>query len=183
MKFREFAASSLGTKYAEKNWNCQDSSDKMEFGKIQAVAVADGHGGSNYFRSEFGSKLAIQVLFDQIKIWCADLQEGERFGDTGIKNLKYNFVQKWREAVKNDWYERLKGKSLGEGEIRYESVSERYIERYTSTDPKILEKYLYVAYGTTLICAVSIGVQVLLLQIGDGTCVLLQRDGEFSVRK
>ena len=181
MKFREFAASSLGPKYAEKNWNCQDSSDKMEFGNIQAVAVADGHGGSNYFRSEFGSKLAIQVLFDQIKIWCADLQEGERFGDTGIKNLKYNFVQKWREAVKNDWYERLKGKSLGEGEIRYQSVSEKYLERYNSPDSKIVEKYLYVAYGTTLICAVSIGVQVLLLQIGDGTCVLLQRDGEFSV--
>lgn len=181
MKFREFAASSLGSKYAEKNWNCQDSSDKMEFGKIQAVAVADGHGGSNYFRSEFGSKLAIKVLFEQIKIWCADLQEGEHFSDTGIKNLKYNFVQKWREAVKKDWYERLKGKSLGEGEIRYESVSEKYIERYNSTDPKVLEKYLYIAYGTTLICAVSIGTQVLILQIGDGTCVLLQRDGEFCV--
>lgn len=181
MKFREFAASSLGIKYAAKNWNCQDSSDKMELGKIQAVAVADGHGGSNYFRSEFGSKLAIQVLFEQIKIWCADLQEGESFGDTGIKNLKYNFVQKWREAVKKDWYERLQGKSLGEGEVRYESVSEKYIERYTSTDPKIVEKYLYVAYGTTLICAVSIGTQVLILQIGDGTSVLLQRDGEFRV--
>ena len=181
MKFREFAASSLGPKYAEKNWNCQDSSAKMEFGKIQAVAVADGHGGSNYFRSEFGSKLAIQVLFEQIKIWCADLQEGERFGDTGIKNLKYNFVQKWREAVKKDWYERLQGKSLGEGEIRYESVSEKYLERYNSPDPKIVEQYLYVAYGTTLICAVSIGTQVLILQIGDGTCVLLQRDGEFRV--
>ena len=181
MKFREFAAFSQGSKYAEKNWNCQDSADKMEFGKVQAVAVADGHGGSNYFRSEFGSKLAIQVLFEQIKIWCDDLKEGERFGDTGIKNLKYTFVQKWREAVKKDWYERLQGKSLGEGEVRYESVSEKYIERYNSTDPKVLEKYLYVAYGTTLICAVSIGTQVLILQIGDGTCVLLQRDGEFCV--
>lgn len=34
-----------------------------------------------------------------------------------------------------------------------------------------------VAYGTTLICAVSIGAQVLVTQIGDGSCVVLQKDG------
>lgn len=140
MKFREFAASSPGSKYAKKNWNCQDSSAKMEFGKIQAVAVADVHGGANYFRSEFGAKLAIQILFEQIKIFCADLHEGESFSDTGIKNLKYNFVQKWRTAVKKDWCERLK-----------------------------------------ILCAVSSGAQVLILQTGDGTCVLLQRDGKFCI--
>lgn len=182
IRFNVFAASSIGMKYAEKSWDCQDSSGTIEFGKVQAIAVADGHGGGDYFRSQIGSKLAIEVLFRQLKIACDDMTDSERFSDTGIKNFKYDFVKEWRNAVKKDWYDRLsEGKALGEDEIRYKAVSDKYKARYTSDDPKVVEKYLYVAYGTTLICAVSIGTQVLIMQIGDGTCVLLQNDGEFSV--
>lgn len=179
MKFKMFAASQLGTKYAAKNWNCQDSSGAVEFDNIQVIAVADGHGGSDYFRSEIGSKLAVEVLFNQIKIFCKDLNSAERFSENGIKNFKFNFVNEWRKAVKNHWDECLTdGKKIGEGEIRYESVSDKYKARYTSDDA---EKYLYAAYGTTLICAISTGAEILILQIGDGTCVLLQRNGDFRL--
>lgn len=182
IKFREFAASSIGPKYAAKGWDCQDSSDMISFDDVQAVAVADGHGGGDYFRSQIGSKLAIEVLFNQLRYAFENMKDTERFSDTAIKNFKYNFVKEWRKAVRKDWYDRLSdGKPLGEGEIRYESVSEKYKARYTSDNPDVVEKYLYVAYGTTLICAVSIGTQILAMQIGDGSCVLLQRDGEFSL--
>ena len=181
IKFRTFAASSIGPKYAERGWDCQDSSGTLEFKNIQAIAVADGHGGSDYFRSAIGSNLAIEVLFNQLKkFFEKDFEENERLSDMGIKKFKYDFVQEWRAAVKKDWDDRLSnGKPLGEGEIRYKSVSDKYKARYT--DPKVAENYLYVAYGTTLICAVSTGTQILILQIGDGTCVLLQRNGEFKV--
>lgn len=181
INFRIFAASSIGPKYSERGWDCQDSSGTLQFKNIQAIAVADGHGGSDYFRSAIGSKLAIDVLFNQLKNFFEDgVNETERLSDTGIKNFKYDFVQKWRAAVKKDWDDRLSnGKPLGEGEIRYKSVSDKYKARYT--DPKVAKNYLYAAYGTTLICAVSTGTQILVLQIGDGTCVLLQRNGEFKV--
>ena len=182
IKFRTFAASYIGQKYAERGWECQDSSDKIEFERVQAIAVADGHGGKDYFRSQIGSKLAIEVLFSQLKKFCRNMAFNERFSDMGIRNFKYDFVNEWRKAVKKDWYDRLSnGKPLGKGEIRYESVSDKYKSRYTSDNPQIVENYLYTAYGTTLICAVSIGSQILFLQIGDGTCVLLQRDGEFRL--
>ena len=182
IKFRKFATSAIGPKYASRNWECQDSSGAIEFDNVQAVAVADGHGGGDYFRSQIGAKLAIEVLFNQLKNFFNVNDDTENFSDTGIKNFKYNFVNEWRNAVKKDWYDRLSdGKTLGEGEIRYESVSEKYKARYTSDNPAVVEKYLYVAYGTTLICAVSIGTQILTLQIGDGTCVLLKRNGEFSL--
>ena len=181
IKYRKFAASSIGTKYAEKNWECQDSSGAIEFDNVQAVAVADGHGGGDYFRSQIGAKLAIEILFSELKNVIKDVKATERFSETAIKNFKYNFVSEWRKAVKKDWYDRLEGKILGEGEIRYKSVSEKYKARYTSENPAVVEKYLYAAYGTTLICAVSIGTQILALQIGDGTCVLLKSNGEFSL--
>ena len=182
-KFRVFAASSIGPKYSERGWDRQDNSGTLQFKKIQAIAVADGHGGSDYFRSAIGSKLAVEVLFNQLKSFFEeDLDETERLSDMGIKKFKYDLVKEWRAAVKKDWDERLSdGKPLGEGEIRYKSVSDKYKARYTSSDPKIVENYLYSAYGTTLICAVSTGTQILILQIGDGTCVLLQDNGKFKV--
>ena len=178
MKFRKFAATSHGTKYLAKGWNCQDSSGALDFENVQIIAVADGHGGSDYFRSEYGSKIAIQTLLEQVKIFCKDLKTFERFSDNGIKNFKYDLVQSWRKAVKKDWQERLSGGVLGEGEIRYKSVSDKYKARYTSENPQIVENYLYTAYGTTLICAISIGTQILILQIGDGSCVVLLKNGE-----
>ena len=132
MKFKMFAASQLGTKYAAKNWNCQDSSGAVEFDNIQVIAVADGHGGSDYFRSEIGSKLAVEVLFEQIKIYCQDLQITERFTDTGIKNFKFDFVNEWRKAVKNHWDECLiNGKKLGEGETKTPKLSKNIYTRLT----------------------------------------------------
>ena len=183
IKFRIFAASSTGPKYSERGWDCQDSSGTLQFKNIQAIAVADGHGGSDYFRSAIGSKLAIEVLFNQLKnFFETGTDETERLSDMGIKKFKYDFVHEWRAAVKKDWDDRLSdGKPLGEGEIRYKSVSDKYKARYTSSDPEVVKNYLYAAYGTTLICAVSTGTQILILQIGDGTCVLLQCNGEFKV--
>ena len=180
MKFRKFAATSQGLKYFEKGWACQDSSDTLDFKNVQVIAVADGHGSADCFRSEFGSKIAIEVLFEQVKIFCRDLTTFERFSDTGIRKFKFDFVNEWRNAVKKDWDERLNGGNLGENEIRYKSVSDKYKARYASENPKIVEEYLYNAYGTTLICAISIGAQILILQIGDGTCVVLQKNGEFK---
>lgn len=179
MKFRTFAASAPGPKYLAKGWNCQDSSDALNFDGVQAVAVADGHGSSNCFRSEIGSKLAIETAFEQIKIFCAN--RTDTFSETGITNFKYSLVSEWRKAVRRDWSLRLSdGKNLGEGEVRYDSVSDKYKARFTSEDSSIVEKYLYTAYGTTLICALSIGTQVLIFQIGDGTCVVLHKDGRLT---
>ena len=177
-KFRQFAATAQGTKYLDKDRNCQDYSCAADFDNVQIIAVADGHGGSNYFRSETGSKLAVEILFEQVKIFCKDLKISERLSDTGIKNFKFEFVKEWRKAVKNDWLQ-----SPLENDIRFESVSEKYKTRYTSENLQIVEKYLYTAYGTTLICAISIGAQILILQIGDGTCVVLRNNARTARRR
>ena len=177
MKFSMFAESAHGQKYRERGLPCQDSSSTMEFNGVQVVAVADGHGGKDYFRSDKGARLAIEVLFEQIKIFCRDLNADERFSDAGIKNFLFAVCNGWRDAVLNDWREN----PFSPRELRWETVSDKYKARFTSSDENISAQYVPVAYGTTLLAAISIGAQVLLIQIGDGTCAVLQQNGEFKV--
>ena len=171
MKFNMFAASIHGKKYFERDLPCQDSSSTLEFDNVQAIAVADGHGGKDYFRSDIGAKLAVEVAFEQIKIFCNELTATERFAESGIKNFELRLWEEWRKAVVKNWAEN----PVRDDEPRWQTVSDKYKARFTSD-----EKYIPVAYGTTLICAVSIGSQVLVVQIGDGSCIMLQRNGEFK---
>lgn len=186
MNYRMFAKSIPGPKYNAKSWECQDSSGKKAFDRTQVIAVADGHGSSDCFRSELGSAEAVNTAFRQTELFCKSGCEDAvlpiRFSETGIANFKYAIWQEWRKAVKTDWDARLTNHaSLGEGEVRFETVSDKYKARFTSKDDGIVERYLYAAYGTTLLFAVAIESQLLILQIGDGTCVVLQKNGEFRM--
>lgn len=180
-----FAKSISGPKYIAKGWECQDSSGICQIDHdTQAISLADGHGSSDCFRSEVGSKAAVKATFHQLQLFCKNACDERdpsvRFSETGIANLKYSIWSEWRKLVKEDWNDRLTShETLGDGEIRYESVSEKYKSRFTSNDESTVEQYLYSAYGTTLIFAVSIKTQMLIMQIGDGSCVVLQQNGEF----
>jgi hypothetical protein len=186
MRYRMFAGSVPGSKHIKKGWGCQDSSGTCEADCTQIIAIADGHGSSDCFRSEIGSMVAVQTAFSQTKLYCQMACDSDsvpiRFSETGITNFKYSIWNKWREMVKDNWDDYFsKHKLLGEDEVRYDFVSDKYKARYTAEQKSIVEKYLYVAYGTTLLFAVSVGTQLLILQIGDGTCVVLQKNGEFRI--
>lgn len=171
MRFSAFAASVHGKKYRERGLPCQDSSSVLEFDNVQAIAVADGHGGKDYFRSDTGARLAVKIAFEQIKIFCNSLTEELCFSDSGIKNFEFTLHDEWLKAVENHW----RDNPVSDAEIRWQAVSDKYKARYRSD-----EKFIPTAYGTTLICAVSIGSQILIVQIGDGSGVVLQRNGEFK---
>lgn len=172
MRFKTFAASVHGKKYSEHGLPCQDFSSVLEFDSVQAIAVADGHGGRDYFRSDTGARLAVKVAFEQIKIFCKDVSESEIFSENGIKSFEFKILEEWRAAVKKHWRENPPSND----ELRWRTVSDKYKARFASD-----EKYIPVAYGTTLLCAVSIGTQILIVQIGDGSCVVFQRNGEFKM--
>ena len=173
MKFNLFAASVHGKKYRERGLPCQDFSATPEFGEVQAVALADGHGGKDYFRSDTGARLAVETAFEQVKIFCRELNADAAFFENGIRNFKLSIVDARRKKVLADWLDRL---NTLEGEARWQSVSDKYKARFLSADENIRARYILVAYGTTLLCAISIGTQVLIAQIGDGTCVVLNCD-------
>lgn len=273
MDYITFAHSSWGPKYKSKGYACQDYSDKQNFGHVQIIAVADGHGSNDCFRSDIGSELAVKTAFQMIFEYevegcfsfnsdgqqyldsvnaemkelpiIEDGLEGQKhglyeekapsvdynswlqgrknvysamslktggvegknyaylgnsfikFSEDGIKSFKYQFWKRWRAAVKKDWDSKLSiyieeckynygdnykledlNNIIEEHESRFQKVSNKYKDRYLT---KEADKYLYTAYGTTFLLALSIDSQILLLQIGDGTCVVMQRNGTFSV--
>ena len=175
MSYRVYSLSRLGEKYAKYGFRCQDSSGNCTKNGVQIVAVADGHGAGDCFRSEIGANIAIDMVF------CEALpllyEEDHPFSEQGIKNFKYRLWQSWRKAVKSDWDCRLTLGRFGENEARYELVSEKYRLRYQNES----DKYLYTAYGTTLLTAIAIKNELLLLQIGDGSAVVLCANGLFTL--
>ncbi|MCR5214664.1 MAG: protein phosphatase 2C domain-containing protein [Eubacterium sp.] len=184
MRFRLYSKSVLGPKYEKMGLNCQDNSRVYDDGTNQFIAVADGHGSNNCFRSDVGSDLAIMAAFSESQKFLKsdNLDEnGYTFSETGIHYFKYTFWQEWRRLVKEHW-EACKNNPDHEGAnaFRYEGVSDKYKARYESEDKDIVDRYLYTAYGTTLIFAIKIEKQILILQIGDGTCVVLMDDGSYS---
>ena len=172
MPYRIFSLSRPGEKYARRGFRCQDSSGTCTKNGIQIVAVADGHGADDCFRSEIGASLAIDKVFCEALPLLYD--ESLPFSEQGIRNFKYRLWQSWREAVRRDWDSR---RELGDKEPRYEFVSEKYKQRYQEEG----EKYLYTAYGTTLIAAIAIENELLLLQIGDGSAAVLCANGLFTL--
>lgn len=194
VNYKMFAMAVSGPKYKEKGWDdCQDSayywpeSPVPDGNGTQMIAVADGHGSKDCFRSHLGAKAATIVALTEAKKYCTPSITPNDYAQvalspTGIGNIKYSIWSEWKRLVKALWDDYLKknGK-LNDSEIRYQSVSDKYKSRYNADDKSIVEQYLYTAYGTTLLTAISIKTQLLLLQIGDGTCVVLQRDGEFKI--
>ena len=175
MSYKIFSLSRPGEKYVKRGFACQDSSGSCTRNQVQIVAVADGHGADDCFRSEIGASIAIDTVFREALPLL--YEESHPFSEQGIKNFKYQLWQSWREAVKKDWENRLALGELGDKEVRYEQVSEKYKERYQEES----EKYLYTAYGTTLIAAIAIKNEMLLLQIGDGSAAVLYANGLFAL--
>lgn len=175
MSYKIFALSRPGEKYAKRGLPCQDSSGTCTKNGVQIVAVADGHGAGECFRSEIGAAIAVDTVFCESLPLLYD--EKLPFSEQGIKNFKYNLWQGWCNAVKKDWDSRLALGGIGEDEPRYELVSEKYRLRYQEES----EKYLYTAYGTTLLAAIAIKNELLLLQIGDGSAAVLYANGLFAL--
>ena len=180
-KYIMFAESSPGPKYMSKGWECQDKSVQSEFKDVQIIAVADGHGSSDCFRSEYGAEaatLAAQHVIGKYSKILRNSKETLNISESTIKKIIFLIWEKWKEIVENHWIQ--KGKP-SEEELRYRDVSEKYKKRYCSNDEEIVKNYLYTAYGTTLLIAVSLPLYILIMQIGDGSCAVLHHDGLFSL--
>lgn len=183
MYYHMYAGTASGPKYIEKGWECQDRSETLAFDGTQIILVADGHGSGDCFRSDVGAQLAIESAIIQTWRYRASDTPGDSryvFSDRAIEQFKHSIWNEWRQEVKKHWNKKKNiQRYLGEGEIRYESVSEKYKRRYERDNRGCSERYLYTAYGTTLLLAISSGKQILVLQIGDGTCAVLKQNGEF----
>lgn len=128
------------------------------------LALADGHGGEAYTRSDLGAEFAVEAAIEA----CRDLagrlapmaiRDGMARGRLG-QELAREIVRRWQRRVEED--------RAGEDGNEDGMTTRRRPAPPGSTR----------AYGTTLVAALAVKAEfVLLLQCGDGDVLMVSADG------
>ena len=178
-KFEVFNVKEIGASHIKEGKPCQDFV-LSSTGKEYAVAiVCDGHGGNKYFRSDRGSRMAaeqaMEAIHEFMKSRFSKNPKGEKIldnlltrPDTFMTQLAANIIYRWRESIAKDF------------------TNEAFSETETAIlTPKELaaiqqEDGWVTAYGTTLIAVVRAKMFWFGLHIGDGKCVVVSKNGEYS---
>ena len=184
-----FAHSAKGRSHDKSGKPCQDFSRCChELGddgaKYSCIIVADGHGGDAYFRSDLGSKFAVDAAMEclankelhrALAYLChqdddASPTQREKEKERGrtIQQLKERIIGRWNVSVKNHF----ESNPFSDNELN--GIPAKYAERYRKDES--IER----AYGTTLISVLWTDAFLLALQIGDGNCVIVDNSGAFS---
>jgi Protein phosphatase 2C len=122
------------------------------------LAVADGHGSARCFRSDYGSRFAVEAA-----IFLLASQPDENTISSGL-------VRRWRDSVQAHLAEHpLTGAELAALERKLGKPARRSVEM----DPVL-------AYGSTLLAASVSDTTGLYLQLGDGDILIVSEDGGVS---
>lgn len=172
---RAFSSCQQGASHLRSDKVCQDAAyARYEEGDRYAVAtVSDGHGGANYFRSDRGSRFAIEATQKAIKRFILNCDIGSLQCDPEryMRQLEQNIVYEWRERVKKDYY----AQPFTDAEI--DLMSEDARKKYYADADGTFTK----AYGATLIAVVVYpGKFWFGLHVGDGKCVAFDAEGQPS---
>lgn len=168
---RSFNSHCQGEGHKSSGKPCQDYSFSLVQDDYALAIVSDGHGGERYFRSDVGSKLAVDVtvksLTEFAKNLPADTFSEKPFTAIGIdeqglsvlSQLTGSIVVGWRNAVK----EHVDTHPLTEAEQVIAVPKDEHDWEKT--------------YGCTLIATLRTPDYWLAFQIGDGKCVAVGEDG------
>ena len=169
-------ASTQGADHIKHGIPCEDYGQIFESEFCKIFAVADGHGDSNCPRSQLGSKIVCELAISEMGKFCSDIKENAwecrllscgKDLDSLARQLISSIVAKWVKAVN----EELETNPLTDEE---RAGCEKYIERYDKGER------LEHIYGTTLIAGLMTEEYLLLIQQGDGRCVVFNEDGSAS---
>ena len=177
-KFRSFSFGTEGANHTSYGLPCQDASLNDDFlynnNSVSVVAIADGHGSPQYFRSDIGAKIAADVALKGIKEFCGNYSDTpdsfiEGNGITLLERLAKHVISAWYTCVSD-----VDNSSPVSGDVKIESLDEKYRYKYRN-DPD--NQYFCHAYGTTLIAVAMSDNYWFGFQIGDGKCEVLYEDG------
>lgn len=161
---------SIGASHIRVGKECQDFSLSESTDTYSMAIVCDGHGGDNYFRSAYGSCFAAQAASACISEFMQDLDTTviPEKPDQLLVQLEKSIIAKWNTSVWNHF----ESNPFTEEELN--SVSESRRQRI------LAGKSIESTYGTTLIALAWTEAFWFGIQIGDGKCVRIKKDGSFD---
>jgi serine/threonine protein phosphatase PrpC len=163
-----FHISKPGHSHIQDGRVCQDYSGTLCSGSTFAVAaVSDGHGSPKHFRSDAGSRLAVETALRQAGEFLNNhrdrLNEGRHHHEI-LKQLAISILSGWLAAVRAHY---------DENPLTVEEAAKCSGDGADRGKPENF-------YGATLIFGVMTEKYVFAAQTGDGACVLIDRDGKAS---
>jgi hypothetical protein len=163
--FCGFSKSVMGASHEKSGKVCQDSSDCKVAESYAIAVVADGHGSKKHFRSNMGSRFAVEATIETVDKFYEDTEEFEKNFPVNhkmiIKNIEKQIISVWDNKVT----EHLKNNPVTDEEKK--DFTE---EEFSEIAPESF-------YGTTLIAAVAGRNYTFGMQIGDGSLVAIFEDG------
>lgn len=196
----KICVSKVGAAHLREGKPLQDSAKVLLKKGYAVFSVADGHGGERYFRSDVGSRLAVEIAEKQFvsllrKIATLRGKQETINWDSTISNVERNIVADWKNEVKKHFAQNPftnKEKDLCVAlkiPLEHFEATSDHEETSVAAAPKerTTEKSIEKLYGTTLISCLYIPELQLTetkkfslwiaVQIGDGMC-LIQKDGD-----
>ena len=167
-----FACTTIGQSHIISKKPCQDYSSFFENDTMNIAVVSDGHGSSNFTRSEKGSQFACESAIDAVKEFVEQIDKEQlqilKHRDYAIEQLCKNILLRWNSAVNEDF------SNFPFTEEEVEKVSDKYKLAYLNG-----EKYEH-AYGCTLLIVLYTKDYFLAIRNGDGQCVTVVEDATFE---
>lgn len=166
----------IGQKHIDSNSICEDfsSSFSAEDCPFRIIAVADGHGDSACFRSNLGSKFAVETIIDCFKEFAKDATDVESYLYCALANRDRHksVLSQLAVAIISKWYDKVQADICRSPFIEEDfSNAGDYKDFYSNN-----EKLTHI-YGTTLIACLWLKDYIILLQQGDGRCDVFYDDG------
>ena len=143
-----FNSTCIGASHLRNDKPCQDFSACWSSGNSAIIAVADGHGSEECFRSDRGSRLAAKTALQCLKDFISKTNDRIPNPDSDLDSLENNIITVWHEKIADD-------------------VRKDFIEGDILTP-----------YGTTLLAAAMTEHYWFAVQIGDGKCVVIEKNRE-----
>ena len=184
---RLYNYSCQGESHKETDKECQDYSCTFADDEkgIYIAVVCDGHGGETYFRSAFGAKAAAEITIKAVSEFVNEcdkslfanrhltqvgtretIEKQDALGRT-MRHLFANIYTQWRQTISEDAARPI---------TEWESQNVKPEHLQLLQEPEKVVK----VYGCTLMTYVQTPDYWFAFHLGDGKCVMLDVDMQFS---
>lgn len=137
------------------------------------MAVADGHGSASHFRSQEGSRFAVQAATQTITAFF----KGD-YLQANLGTIRQEVEDKLLRMIVNDWQDRI------ECNLQLFPITESEWETLRlKTDEQTVAKVKatsLIAFGATLLAVLLTERFILFLQLGDGDIITVSGEGQVS---
>lgn len=181
-----------GESHIEANKVCQDASDSITRDSMSMAIVCDGHGGSRYFRSDIGAKIATNVtkvcVEEFIRQIDTALLKGKPYTKKSAISSEVQLNLFTKDTLTDKSFRQLFSSIIYNWRVKIVQHAEQF--PLTSTEKEQVE-YRYQndfingigiekVYGCTLICYVITADYWFAFQIGDGKCISFDMEGNWE---